>query len=109
VLIADVGYDRAPRVSSASGRISTGAGTFGGDGGPATAAALFQPSGVAVAANGDLVIADTFNSVRRVSSDSGRISTVAGTGAGTFSAAVPPPRPRSRRRTAWRWPRTATW
>lgn len=49
-----------------------------GDGGAATAARLFEPTDVAVAADGSLFIADTGNScVRRVDLD-GTISTVAG-------------------------------
>jgi sugar lactone lactonase YvrE len=54
---------------------------FAGDGGPATAAELDQPQGIAIDSSGNLYIADTLNSrVRRVDS-AGIISTVAGTGA----------------------------
>jgi sugar lactone lactonase YvrE len=60
-----------------------GAYGFSGDGGPATAAELFGPSGFAVDASGNVFIADTLNQrVRRVSH--GVIETVAGKGTGGF-------------------------
>lgn len=53
-------------------------GGYDGDGGPATEALLRRPTDVAVAADGTLYIADTFNGcVRKVDPD-GIISTVAG-------------------------------
>lgn len=68
------------------GNISTVAGTgsagFGGDGGPATAASLNGPMGIAVDGNGDLFIADTGNNRVREVSAGGVIQTVAG-GPGT--------------------------
>src|SRR5206468_11217861 len=55
------------------------------DGGPATQAALSPPTGVAVAPDGSLYIADQSNHrVRRVGPD-GIITTVAGNGTGGFS------------------------
>ena len=58
----------------------TGAGSYSGDGGPATQAGLYQPSGVAVDAAGNIFIADTGDErVRMVSAD-GAITTIAGTG-----------------------------
>src|SRR5437899_228459 len=63
--------------------VVAGSGTFGfsGDGGPATAAGLAFPEGVAVDAAGDLFIADTFTArIRRVDATSGIITTVAGNG-----------------------------
>ena len=77
---------RVRRVDAATGVITTVAGTgaagYGGDGGPATAAALNYPAGVAVDAAGNLFIADTYNHrVRRVDAATGVITTVAGTGA----------------------------
>jgi NHL repeat-containing protein len=63
-LIADTRNDRIRRVSPA-GVITTVAGTSGGlsgDGGPAIAAQLSEPGGVAVTPTGDLLIADIDNS-----------------------------------------------
>jgi hypothetical protein len=82
-LIADAGNDRVRRVFP-DGTINTVAGTgmygFSGDGGPATAAALQAPIGVAVMHDGGFLIADAAAArVRRVS-PTGIITTVAGTG-----------------------------
>ena len=81
-LVADSGANRV-RLVAADGTISTVAGggvsQSLGDGGPATAARLASPAGLAVAPNGDYLIADSGNDrVRRVSN--GVISTVAGAG-----------------------------
>jgi uncharacterized protein (TIGR03437 family) len=70
---------------SPAGRLDRVAGTgfarFGGDGGPATAAALNSPRGVAVDSRGWLYIADNGNRrIRRVSLSRGTIETFAGGG-----------------------------
>jgi choice-of-anchor A domain-containing protein/RHS repeat-associated protein len=70
------------------GIITTVAGTgvcgFSGDGGPAVAAQLDNPSGLAVGSDGSLYIADTNNHrIRRVAQN-GTISTFAGTGVPDF-------------------------
>lgn len=83
--IADVGNNRIRKVDSASGVISTVAGTgekgFSGDGGPATQARLAFPISIKVDSEGDIYIADRFNHrVRRVDAVTGIIRTVAGTG-----------------------------
>jgi sugar lactone lactonase YvrE len=77
------------RKVTAAGVINTVAGNgipgFSGDGGPATAAQLGNPTGVAVDSAGNLYFSDVhFHRVRKVTPD-GIISTVAGTGTGGFS------------------------
>lgn len=82
VYIADEEYHRIRRVD-AQGIINTVAGTgkngFSGDGGPATAADLSNPSGVAIAPDGTFYIADTNNCRVRMVSMDGTITTIAGT------------------------------
>jgi sugar lactone lactonase YvrE len=58
---------------------------YSGDGGPATAALLNSPSGVAVNGAGSLYIADSGNNVIREVSPSGIISTAAGSGQPGYS------------------------
>jgi DNA-binding beta-propeller fold protein YncE len=59
----------------------TGREGSGGDGGPADRALLNGPHSLAVARNGDVFVADTWNNrVRKIDAASGRITTVAGTG-----------------------------
>src|SRR6185369_7788608 len=82
--IADTQNHRVRRVDADTGIITpvAGNGTAGdsGDGGPATAASLDQPRGVAIDAAGRVFIADTNNHrIRRVDL-SGNIQTIAGTG-----------------------------
>src|SRR3989442_1226667 len=84
--IADSTNCRVREVSG--GTITTVAGTggctYGGDGGPASSAALADPAGVALDGAGNLYIADYRNCrVREVSG--GIITTVAGTGSCGFS------------------------
>jgi len=88
LLIADTGNNRIRRLTS-DGTITTVAGSansgFSGDGGPATAASLKGPYGVAADGNGNLYIADTSNQrIRQVGSD-GTISTVAGSGTAGYN------------------------
>lgn len=86
-VFTDFGDNRVRRVSS-TGIITTIAGSgqigTGGDGGPATSAKLWGPAGVAVTADGSVLIADSSNRVvRRVAPD-GTITRIAGT-TGVFS------------------------
>src|SRR5262245_51437175 len=89
-ILVSAGFALPQEAIAATNTISTVAGSdafgdFTGDGGPATAAALNNPSGVAVLPDGGYLIADTTNArVRRVFPN-GTINTVAGTGDYGFS------------------------
>lgn len=77
------------RKFSASGVVSvagSGVQGFSGDNGPATAAELDSPAGLAMDAAGNLYIADSHNHrVREVTAATGMITTIAGTGVAGFS------------------------
>ena len=83
--IAILGGLAAP-AQAAPGDIFTFAGTgvagFGGDGGPATSAALQQPIALAWLGDGSVLVADFGNHRIRRISPGGQITTVAGTGQG---------------------------
>jgi sugar lactone lactonase YvrE len=91
LFISEQDNQRVRKVSP-DGLITTVAGTgkigFSGDGGPATAAPLNWPRGLAVDAAGNLYIADHYNHrIRKVSPD-GIITTVAGSGRDSPSEGV---------------------
>ena len=72
------------------GLVTTLAGTgrpaSGGDDGPAALAELNGPHSLAVARNGDIFVADTWNNrVRKIDARTGRITNLAGTGRKGFS------------------------
>jgi sugar lactone lactonase YvrE len=94
VFISDSGNQRVREVSAATGIINTVAGNgnpgFGGDGGSATSAELFNPQGIFVDGLGNIFIADLSNQrIRKVTA--GVISTVAGNGTLGFSGDSGPP------------------
>ena len=88
--IADSGNNRIRKVGASSGIIITVAGSgeadFSGDGGPATRASLFYPTGVFLDRIGNMYISDGDNHrVRKVDASTGIINTVAGDGEHGFS------------------------
>ncbi len=90
LLIADRDNHNVRKVNLATGIITTCAGTgmagYSGDGGPATAARLYKPQGIALDSAGNLYISDSGNDrVRRVDAVTGIITTVAGNGSHSFS------------------------
>jgi trimeric autotransporter adhesin len=86
--ISDIAGQRIRKVTTA-GIISTYAGTgiagFSGDGGLATAAQLFYPTGLVFDSAGDLIIADQGNNRIRSIAPSGIITTIAGTGVAGYT------------------------
>jgi DNA-binding beta-propeller fold protein YncE len=87
---SDTFNQRVRRVDAATGVITTIAGNgeqgYGGDGGPATAAALNEPYGILIDRAGNLFMADRLNRrVRRVDAATGVITTFAGTGEAAYS------------------------
>ena len=90
LFISDTNNNVVREVVKATGDIITVAGNgtagYSGDGGPATAAELDNPNGVAVDSAGDVFIADKLNNVvREVVKATGDIITVAGNGTAGYS------------------------
>jgi DNA-binding beta-propeller fold protein YncE len=88
--IAEMTGHRVRKIDAKTGVLTTIAGTGekgdGGDGGPAAKAQFNSPHHLAVAANGDVYVADTLNNrVRKIDAKTGVITTVAGTGEKGFS------------------------
>jgi len=89
IFIADQRNNRIRMVAFGTGIITTVAGNGtvgnGGDGGPATSAQLYYPTGIAVDGVHDLYIADSNNQKIRKVNAGGIISTVAGNGTVGYS------------------------
>lgn len=89
IYIADNSNNRVRKINT-SGIISTIAGVglpygYTGDGGPATAARLYYPKGIAADNAGNVYISDWNNSAVRKINTSGVITTIAGTGVAGYS------------------------
>jgi sugar lactone lactonase YvrE len=95
LVYADAAVNKILRVDATTGQTSVLAGNgtqgFSGDGGPAIAASIDTPSGVAFDSSGNFFLADAHNHrIRRIDAATGIISTVAGTGAVGFSGETGP-------------------
>jgi sugar lactone lactonase YvrE len=91
IYFADSNNHVIRRIDARNGVITTAVGNhdldsgFSGDDAPATEAQLDTPDGVAIAPDGDLIIADSHNDrIRRVDRPTGVISTIAGSGANGY-------------------------
>jgi sugar lactone lactonase YvrE len=89
IYIADADNNRIRRVEVSTGIITTIAGTGSsidsGDGGPAINAGVSRPSGIAVDSAGNVYFGSGWDRVRKVTADTGAISTVAGQFGTSFS------------------------
>ena len=90
IYVADTVNNVVRRVDAGTNFITTVAGTgvagYSGDGGAATSAQLFGPSGIAFDQAGNLFIADSSNNVvRRVDAESGIVTTFAGNNVAGYS------------------------
>ena len=87
--IVDQYNNRIRKVTISTGTISTIAGTgsagFSGDGGSATSGKFEYPSSVAIDASGNLYIGDYNRRIRKVTISTDIISTIAGTGAFSYT------------------------
>ena len=79
------GYAQTIRTIAGNGATGFLSGAYGGDGGPATAALLYYPGGLAYDAIGNLYVADSRNHRIRKIDGTGAISTFAGTGVSGYS------------------------
>ncbi|MGA7832360.1 MAG: NHL repeat-containing protein [Terracidiphilus sp.] len=90
IYIADTYNNRIRKVTASTQQISTVAGNgtagYSGDGGAATNAEVYLPTGVAVDSSGNIYIADYGNNrVRMVTVSTGAISTIAGNGTAGYT------------------------
>ncbi len=92
VLVADQSNHRIRKITPAglvttfagNGSGTPAAGSFSGDGGPATSAGLNNPTALCIDSSGSVYISDEFNERIRKVAPSGTISTIAGTGIAGF-------------------------
>src|SRR5262249_56260032 len=85
--------DRAGNIAPVAGNHDLGTG-FSGDNGPAIIAQLDTPDGVAIAPDGDLIVADSHNDrIRRVDRPTRVITTIAGSGETASTRDQNPPTP----------------
>jgi sugar lactone lactonase YvrE len=90
ILIADTASARVRRLDFTTRLVTTfaGSGVAGslGDGGPAVAAQLLEPRGLALDSAGDALVCDSGNNrIRRIDALTGLVTTIAGTGSAGYA------------------------
>lgn len=90
IYTADYQNNRIRKVDANTGIITTIAGTgvngYSGDGGPATQATLSKPAGLCIDKAGNIYFTDAYGRyIRKITANTGVITTVAGTGLGTYN------------------------
>jgi trimeric autotransporter adhesin len=89
IYFADSANNRIRRIEIETGIITTvagtGAATDSGDGGPGIQAGVSQPTGIALDAEGDLYFSSSWSRVRKLTTSTGIIETVAGQWVTSFS------------------------
>jgi sugar lactone lactonase YvrE len=93
--LADTANHRIRRIDATTGLITTIAGTgtqgYSGDGAPALSAAIDSPTGITIDPSSNLYLADTHNHrIRKITSSTGLITTIAGTGLPSYSGDAAP-------------------
>jgi len=92
VYVADNGNNKIRVISSASGQVSTlaGSGSVGSADATGVYASFYQPFSVALDPFGNLYVADRYNhKIRKIILATGAVSTVAGTGTGGYNGDGP--------------------
>jgi sugar lactone lactonase YvrE len=88
IYVADPGNNRIRAINPTTSRVTTlaGNGTFGFANGPGATSQFSEPSGVAVAPNGTIYVADSSSSrIRAINPSTSRVTTLAGSGTEGFA------------------------
>ncbi|MDR3763802.1 MAG: hypothetical protein P4M01_06865 [Acidobacteriota bacterium] len=83
---SQIALPAAQYITTIAGQTTNTTPVFYGDNGPATSAILYEPQGIAIDKSSNVYVADAgFNRIRKVSYNTGYITTVAGTTTGGYT------------------------